>query len=141
MAILLGWNTLLSIGVIRIRKLKKDRKHNGQSVQWIKVKQKGHAMIYKRKRKPKGQSGMDNPHTHATLGTRHKTKTNKTKNTTQIYLIFTLKSTMEENWKQNSTGQTWRLHFSNSKLLRSLVWIAFVLVLSISSLYWEQVLE
>jgi predicted PhzF superfamily epimerase YddE/YHI9 len=26
---------------------------------------------------------MDNPHTHATLGTRHKTKTNKTKNTTQ----------------------------------------------------------
>ena len=52
-------------------------------VQWIKVKQKGHAMIYKRKRKPKGQSGMDNPHTHATLGTRHRTKTNKTKNTTQ----------------------------------------------------------
>ena len=31
------------------------------------------------KRKPKGQSGMDNPHTHATLGTRHRTKTNKTK--------------------------------------------------------------
>jgi hypothetical protein len=26
---------------------------------------------------------MDNPHTHATLDTRHKTKTNKTKNTTQ----------------------------------------------------------
>ena len=40
-------------------------------------------MLYKRKRKPKGQSGMDNPHTHATLGTRHRTKTNKTKNTTQ----------------------------------------------------------
>ena len=35
------------------------------------------------KRKPKGQSGMDNPHTHAPLGTRHRTKTNKTKNTTQ----------------------------------------------------------
>jgi hypothetical protein len=48
-------------------------------VQWIKGKQKGHAMIYKRKRKPKGQSGMDNPHTHATMGTRHRTKTNKTK--------------------------------------------------------------
>jgi hypothetical protein len=40
-------------------------------------------MLYKRKRKPKGQSGMDNPHTHATLRTRHKTKTNKTKNTTR----------------------------------------------------------
>jgi hypothetical protein len=48
-------------------------------VQWIKGKQKGHAMIYKRKRKPTGQSGMDNPHTHATLGTRHRTKTNKAK--------------------------------------------------------------
>jgi len=30
-------------------------------------------------RKPKGQSIMDNPETQVTLGTRHRTKTNKTK--------------------------------------------------------------
>jgi hypothetical protein len=97
-------------------------------VQWIKVKQKGHAMIYKRKRKPKGQSGMDNPHTHATLGTRHKTKTNKTKNTTQ------------KTKKMSNTDPTKKTR-DEPRCFRSLVWIAFVLVLSISSLYWEQVLE
>jgi hypothetical protein len=48
-------------------------------VQWIKVKQKGHAMIYKRKRKPKGQSGMDNP------GGKLKTKFYRTNVTTSLF--------------------------------------------------------
>ena len=34
-------------------------------------------------KKRKGQSWMDNPDTGNILGTRHRTKTNKTKNTTQ----------------------------------------------------------
>ena len=33
--------------------------------------------------KHKGQSRMNNPKTHATLGTRHRTRTKITKNTTQ----------------------------------------------------------
>ena len=35
------------------------------------------------KRKPKEKSRMDNPETQTTLGTRHRTKTNKMKTTTQ----------------------------------------------------------
>ena len=42
--------------------------------------------INKRWRKPKGQSSMDNPERHATLGIRHRTKTNKhQKHSTQNY--------------------------------------------------------
>jgi hypothetical protein len=36
-----------------------------------------------RERKPKGKSRMVNPETHATLRTRHRTKTSKTRNPTQ----------------------------------------------------------
>ena len=39
--------------------------------------------ISKRQRKLKGQPRTDNPETQATLSTRHRMKTNKTKNTTQ----------------------------------------------------------
>jgi hypothetical protein len=34
--------------------------------------------IIKRERNPKGQSGVDNPETQETLGTKHGTQTNKT---------------------------------------------------------------
>jgi hypothetical protein len=38
--------------------------------------------VNNRKRKPKGKSRMDNPEAQKTLGTRQRTKANKTKNPT-----------------------------------------------------------
>ena len=40
-----------------------------------------HSHLNKRQRKPKKQSRMDNPKTHATLVTRYRTKTNQKQNT------------------------------------------------------------
>ena len=56
--------------------------------------------------KPKGKSGMDNPEKVSTVGyTRHKTKTSKTKNTTQYVLNTTIQRTQDED-KQNKKHNT-----------------------------------
>jgi hypothetical protein len=41
--------------------------------------------IIKRERNPKGQSGVDNPEKQETLGTKHRTQTNKHKNNKKTY--------------------------------------------------------
>ena len=50
-------------------------------------------------RKPKGKSRMDNPEILATLGIRHRMKTNKTKNTTKKT------DTIEKPWVNLGTGK------------------------------------